>query len=100
MKRLLVLLVVSAVFIIGLNCSSASIADVKKRAAFEMGCSTADLAVAEIGEDTVGVSGCGKKYVYRRNCQNEAWGVGCKWYISTWREGSDRLRSPNEKKGK
>ena len=47
-----------------------------ERAAFEMDCPEDQLQVTDLGRDTVGVTGCGKKTVYK-------WLVGTGWVNNT-----------------
>lgn len=47
-----------------------------KRASFEMGCPEQDLQIVDLGPSTVGVTGCGKRAVYKY-----VWGTG--WVNNT-----------------
>ncbi|MBN9162400.1 MAG: hypothetical protein J0I07_15675 [Myxococcales bacterium] len=46
------------------------------RAAYELGCPEPQLEVADLGEGTIGVAGCGKKAVYK-------WAYSAGWVNNT-----------------
>ncbi|NVB84865.1 MAG: hypothetical protein HOV81_41225 [Kofleriaceae bacterium] len=63
------LLVVAVVFVLG--CTHTQVGTVRKRAAFDLACPYQQVVVQEIGRETYGARGCGKRatYLTRGDCQ-------------------------------
>jgi hypothetical protein len=67
------------------SCASIGAGDVRVRAAWDLGCDTSNLQVAEIDSETRGVAGCGKKATYVQQCRFEnSFGIrtGCVWMLN------------------
>jgi len=83
MSRSIGVLVGMASVLVG--CASVGAGDVRVRAAWDLGCETSDLRVAEIDSETRGVSGCGKKATYVQQCRfenNIGLRTGCVWTLN------------------
>jgi hypothetical protein len=62
--------------------------DLWKRAAFDTGCAREELQFVRLSDDTVGVTGCGRKLVYIQDCHPQAaW--DCKWVLNSDEEPAD-----------
>jgi len=64
---------------------SATVAQLRKRAAFDMDCPESSLHTVQIDERTRGVSGCGQKLVYVESCDRVGqWGAkdNCTWVLN------------------
>ena len=72
------------IVVLGLvGCGAASPEQLKTRAAYEMSCPEDDLTLTELGDDTTGVTGCGKKQVYVQDCQGQGAMRECKWVLNS-----------------
>ena len=56
------LLLIAVVFVLG--CTHTEVRTVRKRAAFDLACPTEQVVVQEIGPETYGARGCGKRATY------------------------------------
>lgn len=59
-------------------CVTTPAGNVESRAAFEMDCPAKELEVTPLSKDTVGVSGCGRRLVYIKQCKMD---VGCPAFL-------------------
>jgi hypothetical protein len=65
--------------------STAKPQELLQRAAFDLDCPEASLSQAALGQDTFGVSGCGKRATYVSQCNGQPghFGTTCRWVMNS-----------------
>jgi hypothetical protein len=66
--------------------ASAPMGDLTKRAVFDLNCPAESMRLFELGEDTFGVTGCGRQATYVASCSEQPGAFGalsCKWLMNT-----------------
>jgi len=72
----------SLALVIMIGACGASMQNLRRRAAFDLGCDT--VQVQNLGDDAYGVSGCGKRATYIESCEVDAFGspTSCSWVLN------------------